>query len=147
MAYIVVDFDGTITTNADAYPDIGPENKIVSWIVQSLRRHGNVVGLWTCRMGAPFIAAKRWSEDRNILFDFYNENDPVRTQAYGGDPRKVSADFYLDDKATSIPITLQAVLVWVKFGPIGNAFRRVFSIKSHKEVVEDHGANGLMSAL
>jgi hypothetical protein len=32
------------------------------------------------------------------VFDAYNENLPERIAEYGGDCRKISADFYVDDK-------------------------------------------------
>jgi hypothetical protein len=36
--------------------------------------------------------------ERGLVFDAYNENLPERIAEYGGDCRKISADFYADDK-------------------------------------------------
>jgi hypothetical protein len=35
---------------------------------------------------------------RGLVFDAYNENLPELIERYGGDCRKISADFYADDK-------------------------------------------------
>ena len=94
---VAADFDGTIVT--DAYPLIGEP---ISETIEALKRRrdgGAKVILWTCRCGAELDAAITWCEGRGIFFDAINANLPEAIALFGGDPRKVHADEYWDDKA------------------------------------------------
>lgn len=98
---IAVDFDGTLCENA--YPDIGkvqPEHNVIHRYVR-YKKHAEdaIVILWTCRCGKELEAAISFCKKYNIPIDYVNENDPERVKLFGGDPRKVSADLYIDDKA------------------------------------------------
>lgn len=92
MKIIAVDFDGTIAKTRYPYiVELIPEaNYIAKW-----RRMGHKVVLWTCRMGEPLEMALTFCKENNIHFDGINQN--VQTK-YDDDPRKISADFYIDDK-------------------------------------------------
>jgi hydroxymethylpyrimidine pyrophosphatase-like HAD family hydrolase len=92
MKIIAVDFDGTIAKTRYPYiVELIPESSyIVKW-----RRAGHKVVLWTCRMGEPLEMALAFCKQNGLVFDGINEN--VQTK-YDDDPRKISAEYYIDDK-------------------------------------------------
>ncbi len=91
-----VDFDGYLCRSA--WPDIGePHNEIIAHFI-NLKACGHKLILNTCREGEMLNQAKAWCADHGLVFDAYNENLPERIAQYGGDCRKISADWYCDDK-------------------------------------------------
>ena len=98
---IAVDADGVLWE--DRYPEIGairPETiKALRWA----QKQGVVLILNTCRSLGRLIGALNAAHHADLHFDFINENDPARIEAFGGDCRKVSADLYVDDKALGWP--------------------------------------------
>lgn len=92
-----VDFDGTLCEMG--YPDIGPPIQEVIDYVKELASNGSRLILWTCRSGDLLQKAVDWCTGQGIEFDAINENLEDRIKQYGGDTRKVSASFYIDDKA------------------------------------------------
>jgi hypothetical protein len=42
--------------------------------------------------------AVNWCKEQGIIFDAVNANLPETLQKYGTDPRKITADYYIDDK-------------------------------------------------
>lgn len=95
-----VDFDGTLCESR--YPDIGPPIQEVIDYVRSLASSGARLILWTCRTEDRLQEAVDWCTGQGIDFDAINENLEDRIQQYGGDTRKVSASFYIDDKAITV---------------------------------------------
>ena len=96
---IAIDFDGTLCE--DKYPEIGEPEWYTILHAISEQRDGAVLILWTCRTGELLRQAVEACSEWGIDFDYINENDPERIQAYGGDCRKISADEYWDDKAVA----------------------------------------------
>jgi hypothetical protein len=95
-----VDFDGTLCV--EKYPGIGePRQNVIDFCKQK-KAEGHKLILWTCRCGEYLEQAIKWCEEQGLIFDAINENLPERTAEYGGDCRKISADFYLDDKNLDI---------------------------------------------
>ena len=98
---IAVDADGVLWE--DRYPEIGairPETiKALRWA----QKQGVVLILNTCRCGLYRFESIYIARESTIEFDFVNENDPARIEAFGGDCRKISADMYLEDKALGWP--------------------------------------------
>jgi len=95
-----VDFDGTLCV--EKYPGIGePRQNVIDFCKQK-RAEGHKLILWTCRCGEYLEQAIKWCEEQGLIFDAINENLPERIAEYGGDCRKISADFYLDDKNLDI---------------------------------------------
>lgn len=94
---IAIDFDGCLCT--DAYPAIGEPNWAVIERAQMESNAGTKLILWTCRDGdllqEAIIACANWG----LRFDAVNTNLPERIECFGGDPRKVGADEYWDDRA------------------------------------------------
>jgi hydroxymethylpyrimidine pyrophosphatase-like HAD family hydrolase len=92
-----VDFDGTLCENA--WPNIGkPCHDMINWVKQ-LRQNGHKLILWTCRSGMALVDAIVWCADHGLFFDAVNDNLEEHKQLFGGNSRKILADFYIDDKA------------------------------------------------
>lgn len=98
MARVVaVDFDGTLCECK--YPDIGAPVTPVIEYVKERKAAGDIVILWTCRVGEHLENAVEWCKRQGLTFDYINENAPEKVGQYGEDTRKISADEYIDDKA------------------------------------------------
>ena len=95
-----VDFDGCLCENR--WPSIGPPNEELIMILRCIRKAGVAVILWTCREGQLLDEAVAWCEDHGLIFDAVNDNLPEICEAYGGNPRKLSATLYLDDRAVHV---------------------------------------------
>lgn len=94
---IAVDFDGTLFT--EEYPNIGkPKWRVINWCKERQAK-GDILILWTCREGEYLREAIEMCKEVGLVFDYVNENVPLRTKRYGNDCRKIGADIYLDDKA------------------------------------------------
>ena len=91
-----VDFDGYLCKSA--WPDIGEPNFEIIQHFRGLREQGHKLILWTCREGELLQAAIEWCADFGLGFDAVNTNLPERIEQYGGDCRKISADWYCDDR-------------------------------------------------
>lgn len=94
-----VDFDGTLM-KGNAWPDVDGIVDI-DLIVYLLKEQdkGHKIILNTCRTGQHLQDAVDVAKAYGLVFDAVNENLPEMIEAYQGDCRKISADFYIDDKA------------------------------------------------
>lgn len=98
---IAVDFDGTLCDSA--WPDIGePHVGVIAYCI-AVHAAGWKLILWTNRTGKELQAAVDWCRMHHLEFDAVNENLPECIEAFGGDCRKIFADYYIDDK--SLPIS------------------------------------------
>ncbi len=111
MAYLTTgkiyafDFDGTLCR--EAYPEIGRPNKAMIRYAKKLKEKGNRLILWTCRNGQYLESAVAWCREQGIEFDAVNQNLPEILELFGSDSRKITADYYVDDKLLGIqPILL-----------------------------------------
>lgn len=93
---IAVDFDGTICTNE--YPKCGKINRDVVRKLIKLRSRGNKIILWTCRTDRELDEAVEYCRKYGLEFDKVNENLDSVVSSFGGDTRKLVADFYVDDR-------------------------------------------------
>lgn len=94
---IAVDFDGTLCENT--FPYIGKEIPgIIDDLINLQHLHGAKLILWTCRRDELLRVAVEWCAERGLVFDAVNGNLPENIKKYGGDTRKVSADYYIDDR-------------------------------------------------
>ena len=57
--------------------------------------------LWTCREGEDLERAIAWCDSLGLSFDAVNDNLPDIIEKYGCNSRKISCDFYIDDRAVS----------------------------------------------
>ena len=53
----------------------------------------------TCRAGEALEKAVSWCRDQQLEFDAVNDNLPEIVELYGTNSRKITRDFYIDDKA------------------------------------------------
>ena len=117
-----VDFDGTLCENR--YPEIGkPIVEVIEYIRQR-KAEGHQLVLWTCRTDDNLQKAVDWCADQGIEFDAINENLQETIDEFGCDPRKVSANHYIDDKA----ITAESIIN----GQVMQNMTRISSLKQFK---------------
>jgi hypothetical protein len=124
---IAVDFDGTIVK--DRWPEIGPFRWGAKWCLKWLQKRGHILILWTCREDwygpKPNLLhnAYNFLIEQGIFIPYKNANSIDKVRIYGGDCRKISADWYIDDKAGflgwwSIPI----IIMWLEWKQGGYTF-------------------------
>lgn len=90
-----IDFDGTIAQTK--WPDIiGPNRPVVDFI-KRLHARGDQWILWTNRDGENLDMALDWCREQGIVPDAVNDNLPHLKEFFGNNPRKVFANFYIDD--------------------------------------------------
>ena len=92
---IAIDFDGTLWDHAGAE---GP-NTILIEAAKLLRSRGHRLILWTCRYeGQGLEDAVAKCQAHGLEFDAVNDNLPEVKEGYGN-PRKIVADLYIDDRS------------------------------------------------
>lgn len=95
---IAVDFDGTLDRNE--WPRIGEPNMGLIDLLARLRAaHKAYVILWTCREGENLTEAVEACREWGLEFDAVNDNLPFISESFGGNSRKIFANYYIDDKA------------------------------------------------
>ena len=94
---IAVDFDGTLCYSN--WPELGEPNRPLIEYLKSQRALGNKLILWTCRAGEALDKAVSWCMDQDLTFDAVNDNLPEIIEMYGNNSRKITCDYYIDDKA------------------------------------------------
>lgn len=94
-----VDFDGTLSLGR--FPDVGDPNENLFRFLIAEKERGARLILYTCRTGDDLAVAVEYCRDHGLEFEFVNENLPELIELYGGDTRKINADFYIDDKAVN----------------------------------------------
>lgn len=94
---IACDFDNTICFSK--WPDLGEPN--ITLINQLIKRKkkGDKIILWTCRNGKALDDAIEWSKKYGLTFDAVNDNLPESIEIFGSNSRKISCDYYIDDKS------------------------------------------------
>lgn len=92
---IAIDFDGVLCENE--WPNIGKPNASIIELVKQLKQQYIII-LWTCREGKDLNEAIEWCKQYNLQFDYINDNAKERIEQYHHNSRKISADYYLDDK-------------------------------------------------
>ena len=93
---IAVDFDGTLCFSK--WPDCGQPNQALITYLQEWRKNGNKLILWTCRAGEALSKAVEWCREQNLEFDAVNDNLPEIIELYGNNSRKITCDYYIDDR-------------------------------------------------
>ena len=94
---IAVDFDGTLCYSN--WPELGEPNRPLIEYLRAQQKSGNKLILWTCRAGEALEKAVSWCKDQNLTFDAVNDNLPEVIETYGTNSRKITCDYYIDDKA------------------------------------------------
>ena len=94
---IAVDFDGTLCFSN--WPELGEPNLPLIHYLIAQKHAGNKLILWTCRVGEALESAVSWCRDHHLEFDAVNDNLPEIIEKYGTNSRKITCDYYIDDKA------------------------------------------------
>ena len=94
---IAVDFDGTLCYSN--WPDLGEPNRPLIEYLKQMHASGNKLILWTCRAGEALEKAVSWCREHQLEFDAINDNLPEIVEMYGNNSRKITCDYYIDDKA------------------------------------------------
>ena len=94
---MAVDLDGTLCFSK--WPELGEPNIQLIEYLRSWKNQGNKLILWTCRAGEALDKAVDWCRDQHLEFDAVNDNLPEVIEMYGSNSRKITCDYYIDDKA------------------------------------------------
>ena len=94
---IAVDFDGTLCFSK--WPALGEPNRPLIEYLREQQKSGNKLILWTCRAGEALEQAVSWCKEHGLIFDAVNDNLPEIVEMYGTNSRKITCDYYIDDKA------------------------------------------------
>jgi hypothetical protein len=94
-----VDFDGTISFGR--FPGVGEPNVSLIGFLKREKERGARLILNTCRTKDDLAVAVEYCKEQGLEFEYINENLPELIELYGGDTRKINADFYIDDKAVN----------------------------------------------
>ena len=94
---IAVDFDGTLCYSN--WPELGDPNEGLISYLKEWKKQGNKLILWTCRAGEPLDNAILWCKQQGLEFDAVNDNLPEIVSLYGNNSRKITCDYYIDDRA------------------------------------------------
>ncbi len=97
---IAVDFDGTVSLGQ--YPDLGPVNSKLVQFLKQRKDMGDKLILWTCREGTSLQNAIDFCIYNDLEFDAVNDNLPETIEKYGTNSRKISCDYYIDDRALAV---------------------------------------------
>lgn len=90
-----IDFDGTLVENK--WPAIGKANQDMINFVKHIQQRGDKWILWTMRSERPLAQAIDWCLQNRLRPDVVNNNLPELVKEFGNNPRKVYADYYIDD--------------------------------------------------
>lgn len=93
---LAIDFDGTIAT--DSFPQVGTLRKDADIIIRKLYKEGHDIIINTCRTGKYEGLAEYFLKKHKIPYHFINSNLPRVIDFYKQDCRKVSADYYIDNR-------------------------------------------------
>ncbi len=91
-----VDFDGTISFGE--WPECGPPNRRLIKYLNKRKEKGDKLILWTCREGEDLENAVRFCRDNGLEFDAVNDNIPETIAKYRNNSRKITCDYYIDDR-------------------------------------------------
>lgn len=112
--HLAVDFDGTIAERSGKYPGIGEPVKDAIPALHEIHKAGHTMSIWTCRAGDALVQAQLWLNGHNLsqLFVSINQNAVDWLSRLNEDPRKIFADYYIDDRALGCPLTADGYVDW-----------------------------------
>lgn len=101
---VAIDFDGTITKESK-WPELGEFDMRVVNAIKVAKSRGVKFILWTNRQDDNTFApnclteAVDYCKTVGITFDAVNDNLPEIIEYFGPNTRKITADYYVDDKS------------------------------------------------
>ena len=96
-----IDFDNTIARE-DCYPDVGELLPFAKEFVNRLYDDGAYIIIWTSRDIDSLHNVEKFLSDNKIKHHSINNPNHAMTNKYRNNPRKVGADWYLDDKTPGL---------------------------------------------
>ncbi len=96
MTIYAIDFDGTIVE--EKFPAIGELNPEAADFIHHLQQNGDKWILFTLREEQYLEEALAFLHANGLHPDAVNDNLPETIQQWGNNPRKISADVYIDDR-------------------------------------------------
>lgn len=106
---VAIDFDGTLTKKDDFInKDIIFDKRAIKWL-RKIRKLPIKLILWTCRENEKLEIAINELKKIGIEFDYLNEDNNKR-----GIHRKISAEFYIDDRANDHKIRWRKIYKLIK---------------------------------
>ncbi len=97
-----VDFDGTLSLGE--WPATGAPNRELFAFLKEKQKIGDKIILWTCRENESLTEAVKFCKENGLVPDAINDNLPEIVEKYGSNSRKVSCDYYIDDKALAFSL-------------------------------------------
>lgn len=106
---VAIDFDGTLTKKDDFInKDIIFDKRAIKWL-RKIRKLPIKLILWTCRENEKLEVAINELKRIGIECDYLNEDNNKR-----GEHRKISAEFYIDDRANDHKIRWRKIYKLIK---------------------------------
>lgn len=93
---LAIDFDGTIAEVS--FPEVGALIAGAAEHIRMLYDEGHYIIINTCRSGKMEGLAEDFLKENDIPYHYINSNLPELVEEYTQDCRKISADYYIDDK-------------------------------------------------
>ena len=95
---IGVDFDGTLAVTRGSYPRIQrPIPEVLEYIIER-KAAGDEIILVTMREGKDLEDAVEWCRKQGLEFSAVNDNLSYMKEYFGGNPRKIFCNEYIDDR-------------------------------------------------
>jgi len=113
---LAIDFDGTIV-DFD-FPNIGDLRPYAKEVINALY-DDHIIIIWTTRDGKDQIAVEEFLEENEIKYHYINKNADEVLAWLQGDPRKIYADIYIDDR------NIMAMIDWPKIGNIFGVWKKI----------------------
>jgi hypothetical protein len=114
---IAFDFDGTLCEEDGSWPLCGPPKHDMIEAAKMLYDFGFQIIIWSLRGKHDHFAhthCLRFLEDHDISYDNFNMSTPYIVAYYGGhikgNPRKVNADIYIDDRNAGGLVTAKQLI-------------------------------------
>lgn len=90
-----IDFDGTIVSNE--FPFIGDINKEAQAFIEDIQSRGDEWILYTMRESEVLDEAVEYCKEHGLFPTAVNDNTETMKRLFRNNPRKIYADFYIDD--------------------------------------------------
>lgn len=102
MKKYAIDFDGTIDLSEETYPyPVKPNYELIEFLKKK-QKNGDKLILNTLREGTSLKIAIAYCEYLGLYFDAINTNLVEDILKWGYNPRKICADYYIDDRNKNI---------------------------------------------
>ena len=97
------DFDGILFGDGTEFPNIGEPNKKFHKLFKRAMKLGVYNALWTCRVENELKSALEACDKYGLVFDCIHGqtkqgHEFMKQRKYVDIPRKITADWYIDDK-------------------------------------------------